>query len=845
MGIYALLLVMSHASRRIQPKNPPPAREGVHRIRVYDAQLADSVLVVLEDFAPRDDPRPVVVLMHGSPGDRSNFRSMLAQADDSLRWIAVDLPGFGEARSPVADLSFATHARAVSTALARRGVASAHWLGFSMGGAVALSIADAEPERVRSLIFLGSIGVQELELLGDYHLNHLLHGVQLAAVWLLSEAVPHFGLFDGGGLDLSFARNFYDSDQRPLRGMLERLEAPLLILHGDHDPLVPFAAAREHHRIVPQSRLIQYDDSHFLPWSRPAALVAAIEDWVRELESGRVPTRSSAAPERIAAARVPFDRTHFPRADGLVLFTLLALLVVGTFVAEDLTCLSAGLLVAQGRLDFATALTACAGGIYFGDLLLYALGRWFSGGRRRPRVLRWFLREDELADARSWFARRGLWVILVTRFLPGTRLPTYVAAGMLRTPFLRFAAYFLLAVLIWTPLIVALSMFVGRAAFEQLESWRHAGWWLLLGLALLIAVATRLLPSVLTRRGRRGWSARWQRVRRWEFWPAWAVYLPLGFDFVRLSMRHGGFHTVTAVNPGIEGGGFVGESKSAILDGLGAGHPAVAHFVRLEAGGSLEARLEVLAAAGLAPPVVIKPDIGERGRGVQIIRSASALRQRLQHDGDALMAQEYVPGLEFGIFYMRDPRETSGRLFSVARKLLPEVVGDGRRSLWDLVLDDERAHILASEYLRQAQESALAVPAAGERVLLTELGTHCRGAIFVDANHLATAELLGSIDEIVSDFEGFAFGRFDLRVASEADLIAGKRLKILELNGLTSEPAHIYDPRYSIFDAWKVLREQWERAFTIAAEQRRRGARPKSVRWLVRAALQHRLRASS
>jgi pimeloyl-ACP methyl ester carboxylesterase len=71
-----------------------------------------------------------------------------------------------------------------------------HIVGFSMGGGVALNIADLAPSRVASLTMLSAIGVQEMELFGDYRLNHLLHGIQLAGLSPLSNGVPHMGLLD-------------------------------------------------------------------------------------------------------------------------------------------------------------------------------------------------------------------------------------------------------------------------------------------------------------------------------------------------------------------------------------------------------------------------------------------------------------------------------------------------------------------------------------------------------------------------------------------------------------------------------------------------------------------------
>jgi hypothetical protein len=92
-------------------------------------------------------------------------------------------------------------------------------------------MADIAPERVASIVLLSAIGVQEQELLGSYWGNHVLHGAQLGALWLLREGAPHFGVLDQFALDVKYARNFYDSDQRPLRSILQRYKGPMLILH--------------------------------------------------------------------------------------------------------------------------------------------------------------------------------------------------------------------------------------------------------------------------------------------------------------------------------------------------------------------------------------------------------------------------------------------------------------------------------------------------------------------------------------------------------------------------------------------------------------------------------------
>jgi hypothetical protein len=109
-------------------------------------------------------------------------------------------------------------------------------------------------------------------------------------------------------------------------------------------------------------------------------------------------------------------------------------------------------------------------------------------------------------------------------------------------------------------------------------------------------------------------------------------------------------------------------------------------------------------------------------------------------------------------------------------------------------------------------------------VPLAELGTHCRGALFLDGAERITPALEEATEACSRGFPGFYFGRYDVRAESVEAFQAG-RFQILELNGLTSEATSIYDPRHGLLHAWTVLARQWAWAFAIGAENARRGAR--------------------
>ena len=849
VAAYLALLGASYLYRAVRPADTattPAGASNVVSVAAVDGARRDpsrEVGLAYREWGSAGPPAasPPLVLLHGSPGSSRDFVDLGPRLGARRRVIAPDLPGFGASTSRVPDYSIRAHAEYVRQVLDALEVERFDVVGFSMGGGVALHLADVEPERVRSLTLLSAIGVQELELLGSYELNHALHALQLAGLWALHHAVPHFGVLDDAMLSVPYARNFYDTDQRPLRRILERLEIPTLVLHGRSDPLVPLAAALEHHRVVPQSRLVLFRGDHFMVFSRSEELAAPLEVFLGAVDEGAAARRDEATASRLAAAERPFDAAAKEPLAGVSLVVVLLLLAAATLVSEDLACIAAGVLVAQGAIAFLPAVVGCLIGIVAGDIGLYWAGRLV--GRRALDLppISWVLSEARLAESAAWFERRGPLVILLTRFIPGTRLPTYFSAGLLKTGFLRFSLFFLVAATVWTPLLVGLASLVGRRVFGYFEAFRVNA---LLGLAVTAAIVwivVKSIPVLATWRGRRLAVGFWRRWTQWEVWPWWLVYLPIFPWIVWLGIRFRGPTLFTLANPGIPCGGFVGESKGDILAQLPV--DVLPAWARLPALPESGARRDALDAArtrlGLDPPFVLKPDVGERGLDVAVVRTlAEADGYVREHAGPTLL-QDYVEGSEFGVFYVRHPEAARGRVTSIVAKLLPRVVGDGASSLERLILRDDRAVCQAARFLADHDGSLERVPAAGEEVRLGELGTHWRGAVFLDANHLGSPDLDAAVDRIARGVEGFHFGRFDVRVPSEEHLRRGEGLRILELNGVTSEEAHMYDPKHGVGYAWRTLAAQWRTAFEIGAANRARGHRPATVRELWRQLRRH------
>ncbi|MEM6639056.1 MAG: alpha/beta fold hydrolase [Pseudomonadota bacterium] len=822
--LYLLVLIASNATRLARNNDPDPGNMRTARVQLDGGA---AVQMAYRDLGPRN--APVVLALHGSPA-ASGFGSIAPGLADRYRVIVPHMPGFGRSSRRLPDYSVATHARYVAELLDQLEIERVHIIGYSMGGGVALSFNSRFPGRTDSLVLLSAIGVQELEMFGHYALNHVVHGVQLAGLLALEWGVPHFGALDDMMLNSRYARNFYDTDQRPLRAALENFSPPLLIVHGRDDALVPYAAALEHERIVPHSNLVSLDGGHGLVFQKNTPVLPPIRSFLDSVVAESVPTRAEATPARVARALEPIRNHVSLKLTGLALALAMLTLALSTLISEDAACIVGGLLVASDAMSFTAAAGACLVGIYIGDALVFAAGRHLGAPSLSRAPLKWLISTDGVEAAKAWFATRGGTAILASRFIPGTRLPTYLAAGALGLSFVRFSGWFLLAAVLWTPALVGAATYAGHAIEPVFEQYSAYALPVVVALIVVMLMLMRVLLPLSTYRGRRLLLGRWRRLTRWEFWPRWAFYPPLVIYVMFLGWRHRSLTLFTAANPAMPDGGFVGESKIDILSALGKASPDyVATFAELPSG-SLADRVRTVTTFinqhDLGFPVVLKPDVGERGSDVCIAHDLDAVTRYLSAHHARTLVQAFAPGREFGVFYVRHPNEPSGKIFAITDKHPPVVTGDGVRTLENLILDDNRAVCMAPTYLERHAERLYDVPAPGESITLVDIGTHSRGCVFLDGDWVRSEALEHTIDAISRDYDGFFFGRYDLRTPDVDAFRAGGAFRIVELNGVSSEATNIYDPKHGLLDAYRILMRQWRLAFEIGHQQRTLGVAP-------------------
>lgn len=310
---------------------------------------------------------------------------------------------------------------------------------------------------------------------------------------------------------------------------------------------------------------------------------------------------------------------------------------------------------------------------------------------------------------------------------------------------------------------------------------------------------------------------RWQRLTyrpffirlfNWEYWSMYTVYTPIYLIWIGLCLHARSFFFFAASNPTIKNGGFLNESKKDIVPLIPAEvHPRTLFFSASAGRDYVEKQIRE---QGLQFPLIGKPDIGCRGRGIKIIYRESDLEAYVDRTVMDFHIQEFVPYKnEAGIFYYRYPGEKTGRLSGIVRKEFLHVRGDGILRISDLLRKDKRA-ILQLKTLERLYGIELdRVLPDGEELELVPYGNHARGAKFLDDSHLIDEELTRVIDEICRQIPGFYFGRLDVRYRDWEELRQGRNYAVIEVNGAGSEPTHIYDPAHSLFFAWKEIIRHW------------------------------------
>ncbi len=758
--------------------------------------------------------KPVVVYLHRLPwcNKGSKFCEALAQTG-CVAVVEPFLPGFNTSKGDVPSHSMEANAEVVAAMLKKLGIQQYHVIGHGYGGAAALNLAADHHDRVQTVILLSSPGVQPYELLGNPLVNKIVYGFQGAFFWSVSRLTPNFGAADLLPWDRDYARTIFDTDLSDNDKILSNLSEPLLIVHGKRDWLTPVESAEYSAKLVPGSILKLLPGGRNAVFAHQDEVVGAIVDFV------------SAPPK---ASSVGSDMPPLPKAHGVRFWILLVVIILCTFVAEDPTCLAAGLLVAIGMLDFWSATAACFVGIVIGDLTLYMFGRVFGRQAIRRAPLKWLIPEHKVNQWSGWFSTpKGMLVVVSSRFVPASRLPTFVTAGIMKLDLRRLSLLLFVAALIWTPPLIWVGYKFGEAGMSELHRFKSNALWVVLGLLLALHFITHWLVPALTWRGRRQIVMKVRNLIQPSLWPAWLIYFPIRLGIIFQSLRHRSLTAFASANPSFGRiGGFIGDSKSLLLRPFQRDSrccPTLA--LSLEDAVAERLKEAVAFAVCHGYPVVFKPEVSEDGAGMRYVRNEEQLRRLVEAATEDFVLQKYIAGLEYEIVWRRNPGQDDGHIMAIVQKKDVVVMGDGEQTLEELIWLDEYAVSRGELYLRCHDRELNNIIPAGVKVVLNLSGSYGHGARCVHRHDLMTAELAQAITLFAKRFPALHFARFDVRAVNEAELRAG-RFTVTEVGGCCHVSSLVRDESLRFSRSYRAVWQQLAVCVQTGAQNLKQNVRP-------------------
>ncbi|TYP96995.1 hypothetical protein C7447_1058 [Tenacibaculum adriaticum] len=307
-----------------------------------------------------------------------------------------------------------------------------------------------------------------------------------------------------------------------------------------------------------------------------------------------------------------------------------------------------------------------------------------------------------------------------------------------------------------------------------------------------------------------------EKILNWEHWPSSMFYVPnLPYAFY-LAIRAKNITFFTATNPGMKSSGNGTESKYKTI--LLVPEKYRPKSILILPNTDFTSVLLQLEKNKITFPIIAKPDIGFRGLLVKKINSKKELKYYLDNYPIKIIIQEFLDyENECGVFYHRNPNSKKGNISSLTLKHFLSVEGDGTSTLEELILSDNRAKLYIDLFEKIHQEIIHSVPKEKETIKLTAIGNHSKGTQFINGNHLISKQLKKTFDELSKSIDGWYYGRVDIKYNKFEELENGFDFKVLEINGIISEPTHIYDSQnYTYFKALKAIRSHWKSLFKIA-----------------------------
>lgn len=313
-----------------------------------------------------------------------------------------------------------------------------------------------------------------------------------------------------------------------------------------------------------------------------------------------------------------------------------------------------------------------------------------------------------------------------------------------------------------------------------------------------------------------------QQLTNWELWPFAVIYFPISFMWVWYMIKSRAVWFFTPSNPTITFGGFEGEGKKEMYDQLPPQFVPktiyVMHDLLFE-----EVKMK-LHSAGFTYPFIVKPDVGMKGILFRKIDTEEQLRKYHERIPVEYIVQDLIEmPVEVSVFYFRHPSQQKGTVSGFILKELLHVVGDGKSTLKQLVINHTRAKHRYEEMTHRHGHRFNRVIKKDQIFYLSYAGNHNRGAHFTNLHNEIDEPLHQVFDKLSHYSKHFYYGRYDIKTTSIADLKAGNNFMILEYNGCGAEPNHIYDCNMSLLNAYREILKHWKALYQISKYNHKNG----------------------
>ena len=302
------------------------------------------------------------------------------------------------------------------------------------------------------------------------------------------------------------------------------------------------------------------------------------------------------------------------------------------------------------------------------------------------------------------------------------------------------------------------------------------------------------------------------------YWTTQHFYWQSLYHYLLNGARFRSMTFFSACNPAIDLGGMLYDRKTDIYNLL-PDHilPATTIITSRAASESF------LEKNNLEFPFIVKPNVGLKGFKVYKISNEEELNSFFDENDvneREWLLQEYVGfKREFSVLFYRYPKEQKNGISSFIEKSYPSVIGDGKKTLKTLIEQYNNPFLLKDDVYRRFTSELNTIPDKGSTIILDFIGNYSRGAKFHSLMDHVSDEMASMLSSIFQKAEGLNFFRIDLKSDSVEEFLKGK-FKILEINGMKSEPLHIYDADSSFMTNSRIIRDHWRIIENITWEQK-------------------------